>query len=131
MSFRPILSDSNRRALLLIEWMAVLAVLVLGVFSMRRWHQPPQGPNTLEDSTHVMSRGKMDVNSGGKESSIVYAEETETVETFPFDPNTADSTSLLRLGLAPWQVRSIYRYRARHGRFHVPEDFKRVPGMTY
>ena len=24
------------------------------------------------------------------------------VETFPFDPNTADSTQLLRLGLQPW-----------------------------
>lgn len=29
------------------------------------------------------------------------------VETFPFDPNTADSTQLLRLGLQPWQVRNI------------------------
>jgi DNA uptake protein ComE-like DNA-binding protein len=54
----------------------------------------------------------------------------EPVETFPFDPNTADSTMLLRLGLAPWQVRSIYRYRAKHGRYHTPEDFMRVPGMT-
>ena len=131
MSFRPLLSDSNRRALLLIEWIAVLAVLVLGVFSMRRWHQPSQGSGVPEDSVRFMSGGAGGVDSGAGESSIVYAEETETVETFPFDPNTADSTSLLRLGLAPWQVRSIYRYRARHGRFHVPEDFKRVPGMTY
>ena len=52
------------------------------------------------------------------------------METFPFDPNTADSTVLLRLGLAPWQVRAIYRYRAKHGRYHTPEDFKRLPGMT-
>ena len=29
------------------------------------------------------------------------------VERFPFDPNTADSTQLLRLGLQPWQVRNI------------------------
>ena len=51
-------------------------------------------------------------------------------ETFPFDPNTADSTTLLRLGLSPWQVRNIYRYRAKHGRYHTPEDFKNLPGMT-
>ena len=31
--------------------------------------------------------------------------------TFFFDPNTADSTALLRLGLSPWQVRNIYKYR--------------------
>lgn len=59
-----------------------------------------------------------------------YAVEEESVETFDFDPNTADSTSLLRLGLAPWQVRSIYKYRAKHGRYHTPEDFMNVPGMT-
>ena len=52
------------------------------------------------------------------------------VETFAFDPNTADSTTLLRLGLAPWQVRAIFNYRAKGGRDHRAEDFKRVPGMT-
>ena len=51
-------------------------------------------------------------------------------ETFPFDPNTADSTVLLRLGLAPWQVKSIYKYRAKGGRYHCAEDFQHVPGMT-
>lgn len=51
-------------------------------------------------------------------------------ELFAFDPNTADSTELLRLGLAPWQVRSIYRYRAKGGIFRTPEDFARVYGLT-
>ncbi len=50
--------------------------------------------------------------------------------TFFFDPNTADSATLLRLGLAPWQVRNIYRYRARGGRYHRPEDFSRLYGLT-
>ena len=51
-------------------------------------------------------------------------------ELFPFDPNTADSTTLLRLGLQPWQVRSIYKYRSRGGRFRVKEDFARLYGLT-
>lgn len=51
-------------------------------------------------------------------------------ELFAFDPNTADSTQLLRLGLSPWQVRSIYRYRAKGGVFRTPEDFARVYGLT-
>ncbi len=49
---------------------------------------------------------------------------------FTFDPNTADSTQLLSLGLAPWQVRSIYRYRAKGGVFRTPEDFGRVYNLT-
>lgn len=61
---------------------------------------------------------------------LYYAVPENKGETFPFDPNTADSTALLRLGLSPWQVRSIYKYRAKGGRYHNPEDFKRSPGMT-
>ena len=72
---------------------------------------------------------------GGEEGeaeagSDYYSVPFQRAETFPFDPNTADSTSLLRLGLAPWQVRAIYKYRARGGRYHRPEDFQRLPGMT-
>lgn len=56
--------------------------------------------------------------------------EEKSPETFFFDPNTADSTELLRLGLRPWQVRNIYKYRAHGGRYHRPEDFSRLYGLT-
>ena len=51
-------------------------------------------------------------------------------ELFPFDPNTADSTQLLKLGLQAWQVRSIYHYRAKGGIFREPSDFARLYGLT-
>lgn len=51
-------------------------------------------------------------------------------ELFPFDPNTADSTQLLRLGLKPWQVRSIYRYRSKGGHFYKKSDFAKLYGLT-
>ena len=47
-----------------------------------------------------------------------------------FDPNTADSTVLLGLGLQPWQVRSIYKYRAAGGVYTCPEDFARLYGLS-
>ena len=51
-------------------------------------------------------------------------------ELFDFDPNTADSTQLLRLGLYPWQVRNIYKYRAAGGRYNKPTDLARLYGLT-
>ena len=51
-------------------------------------------------------------------------------ECFYFDPNTADSTQLLRLGLQPWQVRNVYRYRAKGGVYRKKEDFARLYGLT-
>lgn len=51
-------------------------------------------------------------------------------ERFAFDPNTADSNELLNLGLQAWQVRNIYRYRAKGGVYRRPEDFARLYGLT-
>ena len=59
-----------------------------------------------------------------------YATESQNTERFPFDPNTADSTQLLRLGLQPWQVRNIYKYRAKGGIYRQKKDFARLYGLT-
>jgi len=59
-----------------------------------------------------------------------YAVPVRKVERFPFDPNTADSTQFLRLGLQPWQVRNIYKYRAKGGIYREKEDFARLYGLT-
>lgn len=48
----------------------------------------------------------------------------------PFDPNTADSTTLCRLGLPGWMARNILRYRGKGGEFRKAEDFKKIYGMT-
>jgi hypothetical protein len=37
----------------------------------------------------------------------------------PFDPNTADSVTFLRLGLPPWMAKNILKYRAE--RRQVPK----------
>ena len=59
----------------------------------------------------------------------IYNVETVRRKLSAFDPNTADSTLLLSLG-QPWQVRSIYRYRAKGGIYRQPSDFARLYGLT-
>lgn len=121
----PFLSNADRRALLVVEWLIVLVVIGLFVYS---WMQPQDGPDG--DGRQVNSAVGKSNHKKSWQKTYVYATEETPVETFPFDPNTADSTQLLRLGLAPWQVRAVYRYRAKRGRYHTPEDFARLPGMT-
>lgn len=65
-----------------------------------------------------------------RKTTLGYATAESVPATFRFDPNTADSTSLLALGFAPWQVRAIYKYRAKGGRFHRSRDIARIYGMT-
>lgn len=48
----------------------------------------------------------------------------------PFNPNTVDSLTLLSLGLPRWMAHNILKYRAKGGRFHKPQDFRKIYGMT-
>lgn len=115
-------SKSDRRGLILLEWLAVLALVVLWAYTNKK------EPGTSDDD----SKGKKDslYHERRAPRTYTYSVPETPVESFPFDPNTADSTTLLRLGLAPWQVQAVYRYRAKHGRYHTADDFKRLPGMT-
>lgn len=73
---------------------------------------------------------KRDWTQNRKRAPRYYAVQQQEWASLPFDPNTADSTRLLALGLAPWQVRNIYKYRAKGGRFHRKEDLLKIYGMT-
>lgn len=46
-----------------------------------------------------------------------------TYECFPFDPNTASTDDLQRLGFSQKQAQAIDNYRKKGGRFRRPEDF--------
>lgn len=50
---------------------------------------------------------------------------------FPFDPNHADSSALVRLGLSSRQVRNLLAYRRKGGRWHSPDDLARLYGLNH
>ena len=47
-----------------------------------------------------------------------------------FNPNNADSTFLMSIGLSEYVTRNILRYRAKGGHFKKPEDLRKIYGMT-
>ena len=127
----PFLTSAQRRALLIVEW-----VLLIGIIGFTVWKSGPRTTSGPSPGLSLVGKGE-DTNRERLSTPLPTGERLgeglpleEPVETFPFDPNTADSTTLLRLGLSPWQVRNIYRYRAKHGRYHTPEDFMRLRGLT-
>jgi len=46
-----------------------------------------------------------------------------------FDPNKADSTTLLSLGFSKFQTRNILNYRKKSGRFNTKYDLMRIYGI--
>lgn len=84
----------------------------------------------IPDSESPKGNGKGIAERKEKKDTLHYATEEKVVRLTAFDPNTADSTLLLQLGLQPWQVRSIYKFRAHGGVYTCPEDFARLYGLS-
>jgi DNA uptake protein ComE-like DNA-binding protein len=79
--------------------------------------------------TSITSSTSFSRDSSSSRTSSYYQQPVQA-ERFVFDPNTADSTQLFRLGLQAWQVRNIYKYRAAGGIYRKKEDFARLHGLT-
>ena len=101
-----------------------LLVVVLAVCTI--YYARDKGSGTAREASDTLSVSVREPKDGKQ----YYATEQTPVHLQPFDPNTADSTLLLSLGLQPWQVRSIYRYRAHGGVYTCPEDFARLYGLS-
>lgn len=119
------LQRSDRRALLAVLVVIVAAVAVIHYAGT----SGGEAPDALADSTATAAEGQEREGERDKTTTYYYTEGRKA-ELFAFDPNTADSTQLLRLGLAPWQVRNIYRYRAKGGVYRHKSDFARLYGLT-
>lgn len=123
----PILDPSKReRRGLIMLLMALLLFWLVGIVML---YPDQNGEQQVgEDATKELT---YHAQTQDTTKNRYYAVPENRVETFPFDPNTADSTTLLRLGFQPFMVRNIYKYRARGGRYHTPEEVSRVYGMTH
>ena len=102
------LTPSQRRALLALTLLVVAATLAVWF-----WHRrhPRAAVRPLPADT------------------LTAAAATTQGTLHPFDPNTADSATLVRLGLTPRLARRICRYRAAGGRFRHARDLARIYGM--
>ena len=113
---------SDRNSILLLLLIVVIVTVTFPLLSEREntSHQPSLFRSELAKKAPQSARQKQQY----------YAQNQDVVgELFYFDPNTADSTQLLRLGLRPWQVRNIYKYRAKGGRYRKKEDFAMLYGL--
>ena len=117
------LQKSDRKVLLTLLFLMAVALIVFWTVG-GQYDRTESEPDTLREAPQTFSSRKP------HQRHSYYKTEERVVERFPFDPNTADSTQLLRLGLSPWQVRNIYKYRAKGGIYRKPEDFAKLYGLT-
>lgn len=118
------------------QWLGVvlLAALVIGTLVAVKHFQPEKKVEVswTNDSTQAAF-----ANHQAKEDSIrksqwkkKYPRDTIEIRMQDFDPNTVDSSTLVHLGLKPWQAKNMMKYRAAGGQYRKAEDLKKLYGMT-
>lgn len=121
-----VIHHSDRKVLTFL--LALATILVVLIYLTGN-----DGGETVLTAADSLAAGEQPGYGKGRQAPPYRAYQTQDgrqIELSPFDPNTADSTQLLRIGLQPWQVRAVYKYRAKGGVFRTPHDFGRLYGMT-
>lgn len=118
------------------QWIGVviLVALVIGTLVLIRYCQPKKEVVLTWTNDSVKSEFvdyQLQQDSVRKEEwKKKYKRDTIAILMQDFDPNTADSSTLVHLGLKPWQAKNILKYRAAGGRYRKAEDIKKLYGMT-
>lgn len=119
---RPFLRLLQRWRLVLLLLAVAIAVLLLTQYFFGQ-QTGKVAPLSAEDAAALEA---MEQAAGSEDFT---AHEAKAL-CFPFDPNTADSLTLLRLGLKPWQVHNNLQYRRHGGHWRSAADFSRLYGLS-
>lgn len=116
------------------QWLGVvvLVVLVVGTLMVVKRFQPPKEDETVwvNDSTKLQFADYQEKQDSIRKAQWRRQRDTIAVRMQVFDPNTADSSTLVHLGFKPWQAKNMVKYRAAGGKYRKPEDLKKLYGMT-
>ncbi|MBR5855053.1 MAG: helix-hairpin-helix domain-containing protein [Paludibacteraceae bacterium] len=118
------------------QWLGIAILVILAGMTLLFLHhfQPPKEAPivTINDSTltrfsaHQAQQDSIRKAQWKKK----YPRDTIAIQMQTFDPNTADSSTLVHLGLKKWQVSNMLKYRAKNGRYRKAEDMRKLYGMT-
>jgi competence ComEA-like helix-hairpin-helix protein len=116
------------------QWLGVVVVVVLvvGTLMVVKRFQPPKEDETVwvNDSTKSQFADYQEKQDSIRKAQWRRQRDTIAIRMEVFDPNTADSSTLVHLGFKPWQAKNMVKYRAAGGRYRKPEDLKKLYGMT-
>lgn len=108
----------------------LLLLLVLVISSM---HIVPKVVSSAPETNTLVITSTAEQLTKNLEQARQYTpkkEEAIEIHLAPFDPNTADSITLLKLGLSKYVVRNILNYRRAGGKFLSKEKFSKIYGMN-
>lgn len=125
------LTRTDRRGLLLVAVAFVVLALLL-------WHRggthdgQALAPMTAADSAEMARfAAEVEADKARRAAERQGAGRSDSATALrPFDPNTADSATMVSLGMRPWQAHNAMQYRRAGGRWRQPDDFARLYGLS-
>lgn len=125
------LTRTDRRGLLLVAVAFVVLALLL-------WHRggtqdgQALAPMTAADSAEMARfAAEVEADKARRAAERQGAGRSDSTTALrPFDPNTADSATMVSLGMRPWQAHNAMQYRRAGGRWRQPDDFARLYGLS-
>lgn len=119
-------SKSERRAVYVLLSLIVLLLIAVFIRSGKDYPSSSQVAEKVERTDSSLTQSI----SRKRNYNTPETHKSETHVLFEFNPNSADSIELSRLGLPPFVVKNILKYRQKGGRFTTPASFARIYGLS-
>jgi competence protein ComEA len=121
------LTHKNRLGILCLSTLLLLLILLRLLLPQMIKGPDPSRQQVLQEAwTAYLQRDSMQPATTRQRTKPLMAADDHPGKLFFFDPNIADSTTLLQLGFQPRTIASLMRYRNKGGRFRQKEDLKKL-----
>lgn len=125
---RPYISKAEQRAAAFC-CLVLLAALVAFFAVRTHWGGPGDGALTEGEKEEAQNLSRQIVKEKERKAAR-YSDAAEQARPVPFDPNHADSLTLIGVGLRHWQVSNMMKYRRKGGKWRTAEQFSRLYGLS-
>lgn len=122
-------SRSERRVILLLLGLLVILAVFWTICRVTEVPGQTYAEDSAEIDSFLASVRQREADYAKRKYAKARFKERPKAVLAEFDPNTADSIQLRRLGLSAFIVRNILRYREKGGRFRTPETFAKIYGL--
>lgn len=127
--FNPFrLTPAERRGFLVL-FAAICLVAWVWVYLAGEPDGSAENSNISDKERRELLAFEQKVKADSAHRTAKYKKDEREAELFPFDPNTADSMTFIRLGLKDWQASNAMKYRRKGGRWRKADDFARLYGL--
>lgn len=134
---KKILFFSKGQRIAIITLLSLIIIIIIADLTLSKWAPQPQSfynetfqkeIKAFEEQIKIAKTQNETKPKNIVEQKQIHSNK-QTISYFQFDPNTLDSTGFISLGLKPWIVSNILKYRSKGGVFKTVSDFGKIYGI--